>query len=195
MQTPLLTPAYVRFNPPAKADSVEDQKVYLDSLAGQYYNPPAAAPALNGDQITQKLMSQMGDRVPLPPSPCLKHTRTGQLYVWTAPLATQGGDCLVNCDERGNEDPNTWRGRYPAGMNIPPQQPALGAAGNEPGPAPSPSAADTLQPPPAEGPARTTRRRGRPKASAPAGEIPFYRQLPDTLRSALRAAGDSDEAD
>jgi hypothetical protein len=64
-------------------------------------------------------------------SPCLKVKDSGVVHIWNESLA-QHSDLCVNCDEFGNEDPATWRGRGPNDVQkvihvsfVPPDIPGL----------------------------------------------------------------------
>jgi hypothetical protein len=91
-----------------------DEQAIMD-MAGKNVLPVSEATAA----LERDLVGQLDTRGPLPPSPKLKCRRTGRLYIWEAGLASLGEDAFINCDEHGNEDPATWRGRFPKGMNVP----------------------------------------------------------------------------
>ena len=56
------------------------------------------------------------EQEPLDISPCVKIKKTGEVLIWNQSFAMRP-DLCVNCDEYGNTDPSSWRGRHPRGVN------------------------------------------------------------------------------
>lgn len=65
----------------------------------------------------QEMGAANWEQPPLPISPCIRLKSTGEIHEWSEFFANRP-DLCENCDEQGNTDERTWRGRKPKGMDA-----------------------------------------------------------------------------